>query len=46
MFGAINKHSKEIGFTPVKSDPCIYIYSVEGGLVSLILYGDDLLLLL
>ena len=44
-FGTIDNHLEEIGFKPLKSDPCVYIYSVGGELVILTLYVDDLLLL-
>ena len=35
----------DIGFRPLKSDPCVYIYEDEVGFVFLTLYVDDLLLL-
>ena len=35
----------EIGFKSLKSDPCVYIYSVGGVIYVLALYVDDVLLL-
>ena len=35
----------DIGFHPLKSDSCVYIYEDEVGFVILILYVDGLLLL-
>ena len=34
----------DIGFLPLKSDPCVYIYEDEGNFVILKLYLDELLL--
>lgn len=44
-FGTIDGHLKETGFTPLKSNPCVCIYSFGGKLVILTLYLDDFLLL-
>ena len=34
----------EIGFKPLKSDTCVYIYDQNGAKITLTLYVDDLLL--
>ena len=34
-----------IGFVPLKSDTCIYIYNHDGAIIILTLYVDDLLVI-
>ena len=41
----MNQCLGKIGFRPLKSDPCVYIYEDEVDFVILTLYIDDILLL-
>lgn len=44
-FGTLGKNLEEIGFTPLKSDPCVTIYSSGTDSTILTLYIDHVLLL-
>ena len=44
-FGTMNVELAVIGFRPFKSDPCVYIYKDEVGVVILALYVDAILFL-
>ena len=44
-FGTMDEGLGDIGFHPLKSDPCVYIYEDVVGFLVLLLYADDLLLL-
>lgn len=43
-FNTIDPVLVEIGFAPLKSDPCVYLYDRDGVKIYLTLYVDDLLL--
>ena len=45
LFSTMDPHLGKIGFRSLKSDPCVYVYEEENGLVILTVYGDDVLLL-
>ena len=42
-FGTMDLELAVIGFLPLKSDPCVYIYDDKTGVVTLTLYVDDIL---
>ena len=44
-YGTVDEHVVEIGFTSLKRDPYVYIYSEGGAIYVLTLYVDDVLLL-
>ena len=44
-FGTIDDHLSNIGFRPLKSDPCFHVFENKTGTVILTLYVDDILLL-
>ena len=43
--GTLDHHLAKMGFRPLKSDPCIYVFEGDIGLVILTLYENDVLLL-
>ena len=43
-FNTIDAALVEIGFVPLQSDMCVYLYDHDGVLIDLTLYVDDLLL--
>ena len=42
-FSTMDVELAVIGFRPLKSDPCVYVYKDETGFVALTLYVDDIL---
>ena len=44
-FGTMDVELAVIGFHPLKSDPCVYVYEDETGFVVLTLYVDDIMFL-
>ena len=44
-FGTMDHHLAKIGFRPLKSDPCIYVFQDDTGFVIIMLYVDGVLLL-
>jgi len=40
-FGTMDHHLANIGFLPLKSDPCIYVFEDDTGFVILTPYVDD-----
>ena len=44
-FGTMDRHLVKIGFRPLQSDPCNYVFEDDTGFVILTPYMDDVLLL-
>ena len=44
-FSTMDVELAVIGFRPLKSDPCVYVYEDDAGFVVLTLYLDDILFL-